>query len=150
LTVFCLCHLHVHGEDSDVIIVGAGLAGLAAAEKLIYYGYSVTILEAQDRIGGRVKTEKEYFSNIAVDLGAQWVYGHINNTMADIVERVTGHHLVTKSDDARYYDNDIELESSDITEIKHMYSKLITKLEGMVTVSSVNSDIRSICKNALL
>lgn len=55
----------------DVIIVGAGLAGLAAALELRRYGKTVVVLEAQNRVGGRVFSELR--DGIVIDYGAQWV-----------------------------------------------------------------------------
>lgn len=43
--------------DHDVVIVGGGLAGLAAARTLVAAGLDVTVLEASDRVGGRVRTD---------------------------------------------------------------------------------------------
>ena len=43
-------------EDTDVLIIGAGAAGLAAARELSCAGLRVIILEARDRIGGRINT----------------------------------------------------------------------------------------------
>jgi len=43
-------------EDTDVLIIGAGAAGLAAARELSHAGIRVIILEARDRIGGRINT----------------------------------------------------------------------------------------------
>ena len=61
------------GDSShDVIIVGAGSAGLYAARTLQNYGYEVLIIEATDRIGGRVKTET--LGDIRVELGAEEHY----------------------------------------------------------------------------
>lgn len=55
----------------DVIVVGAGLAGLCAARKLKEAGKSVTVLEARDRVGGR--TLSHGLANDIIDLGAQWI-----------------------------------------------------------------------------
>ena len=57
----------------DVIIIGAGVAGLAAAAELNRHGCSVLVLEASDRIGGRVFTHHE--KDFPVELGAEFVHG---------------------------------------------------------------------------
>jgi len=49
------------GGDVDVVVIGAGIAGLAAARSLIDQGHSVTLIEAADRIGGRAYTESATF-----------------------------------------------------------------------------------------
>ena len=53
------------GDDSNnkIIIIGAGISGLVAGYELTLAGYNVTILEARDRIGGRVLTIRSPFSN---------------------------------------------------------------------------------------
>lgn len=59
------------GPAQKVVILGAGLAGLAAAYELSRAGHEVTVLEAQSRAGGRVQTLREPFSDgLAVDTGA--------------------------------------------------------------------------------
>jgi monoamine oxidase len=57
----------------SVVIIGAGLAGLAAAYKLKNAGWNVTVLEARDRIGGRVISHKDQRSGLVCELGAEWV-----------------------------------------------------------------------------
>ena len=58
--------------DADVVVIGAGLAGLAAARHLQQQGWSVLVLEATDRVGGRVR-DAALPDGGAVELGAQWV-----------------------------------------------------------------------------
>lgn len=58
-------------DDVDVVVVGAGYAGLCAARALWARGASVLVLEARDRVGGRVQTERTA-DGWAVDLGGMW------------------------------------------------------------------------------
>jgi monoamine oxidase len=69
--------------DSDVIIVGAGAAGLAAARELSNAGLNVITLEARNRIGGRINT---YFDFWPIELGAEFVHGKPAETLT-IAER---------------------------------------------------------------
>jgi len=55
------------------VVIGAGLAGLAAAYKLKTAGWQVTVLEARDRIGGRVFSHKDQQTGLICELGAEWV-----------------------------------------------------------------------------
>src|SRR5215211_4630514 len=58
-----------------VIILGAGAAGMAAAAVLSQKGVSALILEARDRIGGRIHTIRDPAFPIPIDLGAEFVHG---------------------------------------------------------------------------
>ncbi len=62
--------------DVDVIIVGAGAAGIAAAMKLRKTSLSFIILEARNRVGGRACTDHETFTPTSVDLGASWIHSY--------------------------------------------------------------------------
>jgi monoamine oxidase len=59
----------------SVIIIGAGVAGLAAARRLVNAGKDVTILEARNRIGGRVDTVRNPLFPIPLERGAEFVHG---------------------------------------------------------------------------
>ena len=63
---------YAYSSNPDVIVIGAGAAGLAATSHLIENGYSVTCIEANNRIGGRVYTDNETFG-VPYDIGAHWV-----------------------------------------------------------------------------
>ena len=59
----------------DVAIVGAGVAGLAAARSLRAAGVTITVLEARDRIGGRIYTHRERGLAAPLELGAEFIHG---------------------------------------------------------------------------
>ena len=61
--------------DADVIVIGAGAAGLAAAATLLRAGKSVLLLEARDRIGGRIWTRREPHLGCPIELGAEFIHG---------------------------------------------------------------------------
>ncbi|XP_077975414.1 lysine-specific histone demethylase 2-like [Styela clava] len=73
--------------NKDVIIIGAGPAGLGGARQLHNFGIKVTILEARDRIGGRVHDDWS-LNGTCVGRGAQIVNGCVNNPMALISEQL--------------------------------------------------------------
>ncbi len=58
----------------STLIIGAGAAGIAAARTLADAGETVVVLEARDRIGGRVFTDRT-LSDIPVELGAEFIHG---------------------------------------------------------------------------
>ncbi|NMO14983.1 FAD-dependent oxidoreductase [Pyxidicoccus fallax] len=60
---------------SDVVILGAGAAGLAAAAPLLRAGLRVIVLEARERIGGRVATLHDPVTDVPLELGAEFVHG---------------------------------------------------------------------------
>jgi monoamine oxidase len=68
-------------QQYDVAVVGAGMAGLAAAQKLKQAGYSVLVLEARGRIGGRVHTDFT-FAPIPIDLGAELLHEPPSRSLA--------------------------------------------------------------------
>lgn len=60
-------------ERFDTVVIGAGVSGLAAARLLADAGQRVVVLEARERIGGRVHTERA--DGALTDLGASWIHG---------------------------------------------------------------------------
>ncbi len=61
--------------NPDIIILGAGAAGLSAGVELAQAGLKVTILEARDRIGGRIFTKHDPVCDAPVELGAEFIHG---------------------------------------------------------------------------
>jgi monoamine oxidase len=69
----------------NCIVVGGGLAGLRAAERLVESGATVRVLEARDRVGGR--THRKRIGELDYDLGAQWI-GPTQDRMYALLERL--------------------------------------------------------------
>lgn len=74
----------VREYHSDVIVVGAGMTGLTAAKLLRKHGRSVIVVEARDRIGGRIHTERR--DGWITDVGASWIHGIDNNPVYEACE----------------------------------------------------------------
>ena len=91
---------HFHGKH--VVVVGAGIAGLAAARRLRYLGHHVVVLEGRQRIGGRIHTTRQcgHFANVTceertgtfsqpVDLGAMVSTGNVGNPVHLLAEQLS-------------------------------------------------------------
>lgn len=74
--------------DDLVVVVGAGVAGLSAAQALRSAGFAVVVVEARDRIGGRVATVRSDAWPIPVELGASWVHDVDASDLAEQLERL--------------------------------------------------------------
>lgn len=72
------------GERYDTIVVGAGVSGLAAARLLSRAGQRVVVLEARDRIGGRLHTER--VDGRVTDLGASWIHGITDSPVHELTQ----------------------------------------------------------------
>jgi monoamine oxidase len=97
-------------EKEVVAVLGAGVAGLAAARALHDAGYSVVIFEARDRIGGRVDTVRTDTWPIPIELGASWVH---DVAASDLAETLSNLNINTADFD---YDNDTTLFTGGVTQ----------------------------------
>jgi polyamine oxidase len=89
---------------APVLVVGAGMAGLAAARTLRREGLAVTVLEARPRIGGRIWTRHEL--GAPVDLGASWIHGDQGNPLGRLLRATGASTLATDWEALRLYDQD--------------------------------------------
>ncbi len=100
--------------DADVVVVGAGAAGLAAAHKLAKKKSRVLLLEARDRVGGRVWSCPTSPDGPRVELGAEFIHGDATDTMA--VLRDAGVQALATAGDAWLCSSSGELQRDDETD----------------------------------
>jgi monoamine oxidase len=129
-------------SDLDVVVVGAGFAGLTAARNLQKAGVSVVVLEADDRVGGRSMPGR--VAEHVVDLGGQWVgpTQHHLLALADELgvktypQYVEGEHIMDiMGREARYKEGEnLPLEPADLAE----FNKLIGELDALALESNLD------------
>ena len=81
----------VNRTKTDVVVIGGGVAGLAAARALVEGGARVRLLEARDRIGGRVLTVRDDRLTSPIELGAEFIHGAAPETVGVVRDA----HLIT-------------------------------------------------------
>ena len=85
-----------------VVVIGAGLAGLAAAQSLAQANYPVVVLEARDRLGGRTWTST-HWPDLPVDMGASWIHGLRGNPLTALARSAAVDLVITDYDNALIY-----------------------------------------------
>lgn len=121
---------------ASVIVIGAGVAGLAAAKHLRDAGLHVTVLEARERIGGRVWTDRS-LDGMALDMGASWIHGVRGNPITALADRLQVKRIPTDIDNMVVYAPDGTRIDADEAET---YFELFESLMSAAYAVSENSD----------
>jgi len=125
----------------DVIIVGAGLAGLSAARELAHLGHSALILEANDRIGGRAYVGQIAVGEIgdptaSIDYGGAWIHGVPTNPLTPLVDAM-GFRRSRSELDVPYY-VDSHRASAEQTELFHEAIEEYEEALGLAAAAEEN------------
>lgn len=115
-----------------VLVIGAGMAGLAAARQLQTRGYAVTVLEARDRIGGRVWTLRDAGRGLVLDMGASWIHGIDDNPIYALAEQLGLTTIATDYDNNWLFATDgAEVESDEEEAIAALYEEVMDAVAAL-------------------
>lgn len=115
-------------SDADVLVIGAGIAGLAAARTLVDLGYDVIVLEATDKIGGRIQTD--WSLGAPFELGAGWIHGPEDNPISELADKTGNKIFATDDDDLLVFSSDgIPQEEAVVLEKQKMLLELLEKVD---------------------
>ena len=115
-------------SGQHVIVIGAGLAGLSAARDLVAAGAKVTVLEARDRIGGRIWTSRAW-PDLPMDMGASWIHGVEGNPLTALADAAGAGRVETRYDSAMSLD--ASGEEIDLTDVYAMAEDLIDEARDL-------------------
>ena len=126
-------------EIHDVVVIGAGFAGLVAARDLIDAGRSVVVLEARERAGGRTYSGTFPGTDVVIDLGAEWFDPARHHFMAAEVERYGAKFVRADTDgasrwflDGRHADGDEPDGLINMTQLEEVLDRLRADIAPVV------------------
>lgn len=135
-------------KKQKILVLGAGMAGLAAAKQLAQAGHDVTVIEGRDRVGGRIWTNRKW-KDAPMDLGASWIHGLNGNPITALAQAAGAKTAITRYESAVLYNTDGREASADL---KRRMENLATEVEDILSEAQDAEDdasIRQTVQNAL-
>lgn len=115
-------------KKKNVVIIGAGISGLSAANYLKKKGFNPIVLEAQNKIGGRLKTNRSL--GFAFDEGASWIHGPKRNPITKLAKKSDTKLFLTEDESIEVFDTNGEQYQLAILDIEERaYENTLEALE---------------------
>ena len=114
-------------SDLDVAVIGAGMAGLAAAQWLRAGGLCVAVLEARTRTGGRALTEHQSFG-VPFDHGCAWSHADAANPIVQIADSF-GFRRILDTNQSRLFDKNGQMPETANLHLDAAYGRLQAMIE---------------------
>ncbi|HBK75422.1 MAG TPA: hypothetical protein DDZ73_03320, partial [Gammaproteobacteria bacterium] len=124
--------------NPDVVIIGAGIAGLEAAKTLLNKGVSFLVVEANYRIGGRVHTNNKIFG-VPFDTHAHWMMVPRKNPLIDYAKEV-GFNIYEDLGKQKYFVGDREASKDELADLSITYQAFNKKIKESVYSGAVGED----------
>lgn len=136
-------------QSADVVIVGAGVAGLAAAQQLQAAGWSVIVLEARDRIGGRIWTNRS-LDGLPLDLGASWIHGVRGNPLTALADEAGIERAATDYRNMLLYRADgTPVSDEEITALESLFGSIVQRANELAEENESDTDLRTVIDQAI-
>jgi monoamine oxidase len=137
------CRPSANPADRTVVVIGAGIAGLAAAKKLHDMGFKVSVLESQDKVGGRLRSNRSL--GIAFDEGASWIHGVDGNPITSLAQQAGMNTFHTDDASILSYDQGGALRNANVYQTAE--DELYDILETMMNQGSATQSFQTVFNN---
>ena len=135
-------------READVLVLGAGIAGLAAARTLVDEGLSVILLEARHRIGGRLWTDTSL--GLLLDLGASWIHGIKGNPITKLADEFGVETAATDYDNGIVYDFDgREISDKEYKAAESLFESIYAQVEVMQEQEEIDMSLQQAFERVL-
>jgi monoamine oxidase len=127
---------NISPNGKTVVVIGGGISGLAAAKKLKEKGFTVIVLEAQEKVGGRMRTDRSL--GVAFDEGASWIHGPNGNPITNLASQSGVNTFLTSDDSVTVFDTNGKAYSDTIlTNAENQFNSALNAVRnaGMQTQS---------------
>ncbi|MFN8412987.1 MAG: FAD-dependent oxidoreductase [Anaerolineales bacterium] len=128
-------------READVLVLGAGISGLAAARALVEKGLNVIVLEARDRTGGRMWTDSSL--RLPLDLGASWIHGVKGNPITALAKEFGIQTVASDYENGIVYDFDgREVPDSEYQAVENLFESIYSEVEQMQESTDVDMPLQ--------